>query len=168
MRKMLNALYGLSGVLAALFLVGIAVVILLQIFGRMLDFVVDSTEIAGFFLAASSFLGLAYSLRHGAHIRVSMLLAVSNKQQKRLMEMWCCACSAALVGYLAWNVILFTIESHEFGDVSPGLAAIPFWIPQSGMALGLVLMTVALLDDLVCIALGKDPSYSTQTDTPLE
>lgn len=168
MRKALNGLYVLSGGLAAVFLLGIGVVIVLQILGRIFDFVVDSTEIAGFFLAASSFLGLAYTLRHGNHIRVNMLLAVSGPRKRWMLELWCCGCAALCVGYLAWHVVLFTMESYEFGDVSPGLAAIPFWIPQAGMALGLVIMTVALLDELVSIARGRDPVYSEPVDTALE
>jgi TRAP-type C4-dicarboxylate transport system permease small subunit len=167
-RSFLNALYRLSGGLAALFLFGIGVVIVLQILGRIFDFVVDSTEIAGFFLAASSFLGLAYTLRHGSHIRVTMLLAVTSPKKRWLLEMWCCACAAVCVGFLSWHVVLFTMESYEFGDVSPGLAAIPFWIPQAGMALGLMIMTVALLDELLSIARGREPIYEEQADTALE
>lgn len=167
-RKTLDALYRLSGGLAALFLFGIGVVIVLQILGRIFHFVIDSTEIAGFFLAASSFLGLAYTLRRGGHIRVNMLLTVSNPRRRWLLEIWCCASAALIVGFLAWHVILFTIESYEFGDLSPGLAAIPFWIPQSGMAIGLVIMTIALLDELVSIARGNEPVYEEKADTALE
>jgi uncharacterized membrane protein (DUF441 family) len=43
--------------------------------------------------------------------------------------------------------------------VSQGLTPIALWIPQTGMALGLVVMTIALLDDLVAILRGADTSY---------
>src|SRR5690554_6208602 len=117
-RTALDALYRLSGGFAALCLLAIGVVVVLQIFGRKFNFVVDSTEIAGFFLAASSFLGLGYALRHGSHIRVNMLIATSSPVRRWLLEMWCCACAALIVGFLAWHVTLFTMESYEFGDLS--------------------------------------------------
>jgi hypothetical protein len=36
---------------------------------------------------------------------------------------------------------------------------VPLWIPQSGMAAGLSILFVALLDDLVCALRGSPTSY---------
>ena len=64
MRRFLDGLYRLSGVLAGLFIVAITLVILVQIVSRWMGFIVPSTDdLSGFFLAASSFLGLAYTLK---------------------------------------------------------------------------------------------------------
>jgi len=43
---------------------------------------------------------------------------------------------------LAW-------QSWKLNDVSQGTDATPLWIPQIGMALGAVVLLVAMLDDLV-------------------
>jgi len=75
MRATLDLLYKSCGVLAAISLSGIAVLILAQIIGRFFGVLVPSAnEIAGFLMAASSFLALAYVFRAGSHIRVTMLL----------------------------------------------------------------------------------------------
>jgi len=37
---------------------------------------------------------------------------------------------------------------------------VPLWIPQSGMALGLVVLAVAFVDDLVATLRGRATSYA--------
>jgi len=71
MRTFLDRLYLISGYLAALFLLAIGATIVLQIIGRFFGVAIDSTELSGFCLAASSFLGLAYALKGGPHVPVS-------------------------------------------------------------------------------------------------
>jgi len=46
-------------------------------------------------------------------------------------------------------------QSHEFNDISTGNDATPLWIPQIPMALGTLVLCVALLDELVLELLGK-------------
>ena len=87
MRTALTALYKTATVLAACCLVTIALLVTLQVMGRLLDgarsmvgleplglLVPSLAEIAGFFLVGASFLALAGTLRMGDHIRVSILL----------------------------------------------------------------------------------------------
>ena len=57
MRNKLNKLYLFSGYLSAFFMVLIALTIVAQILGRFVNITVDSTETAGFSLAALTFLG---------------------------------------------------------------------------------------------------------------
>ncbi|MFA5521151.1 MAG: TRAP transporter small permease [Castellaniella sp.] len=163
LRTVLNVMYRASGVLAAFFLLLICVLIVLQIVGRSINIIIDSTELAGFFLAASSFLGLAYTLNQGSHIRVNMLPAsVKNPRHKAWLELWCCACAALVMGYITWQAGLFTLESLEYGDLSPGLMAVPFWIPQTAMTAGLLMLTIAFVDEFILIARGGTPSYVDQ------
>src|SRR5690606_11063669 len=123
MRRLLDGVYLISGVAAGLFLAGIAVVIVLQILARLRGLAFDSTEISGFFMAASTFLGLAYTFRDGGHVRVSLLVNNLAGGRRRAAELWCCAFSACLLAYVSWHAVAFTLESYEFHDVSPGLMA---------------------------------------------
>jgi hypothetical protein len=52
-----------------------------------------------------------------------------------------------------------TVTSYQLGDVSQGLVPVPLWIPQSGMALGLVVLFIAVADDLVQVLRGTETSY---------
>ena len=173
MRKALDFLYRASGAVAAAFLAAICFIVLLQVganiidviagwvTGRPIGLVVPSyAEFAGFFLAASSFLALAYTLRGGAHIRVSLILQHLPARAIRALEVWCTAVGAALAGYFAWFTIGLVLESLEFGDVSPGMVPVALWIPQTAMALGLVILTISLLDSFVEALRGEVPAYA--------
>jgi len=160
MRRALDILYSSSGLLSAFFLMMIGVTILLQIAGRFLNFAFDATEISGFCMAASTFLGLAYTLRAGAHIRVNLLVGKLAGPHRRLVEIWCCTLGAAAFAYFSANAWLMAYESFLFGDTSPGLMAVPFWVPQIGMALGASIMTIGLVDELVQTVAGKIPDFA--------
>ncbi|MCZ7563992.1 MAG: TRAP transporter small permease [Burkholderiales bacterium] len=172
MRVLLDWLYRASGALAAAFLVAIALVVLAQVGANLVDALIKAfggepygllipsyAEFAGFFLAASSFFALAYTLRHGAHIRVELLVHRLGPRARHWVELWCVAVATVVSGYFAWYSFGLVRESFEFGDPSPGIIAIPLWIPQSGMALGLAVLTIAFTDDLVALLRGRVPSY---------
>ena len=62
--------------------------------GEPVGLVVPSySEFTGFFLVAASFLALANSLRHGSHIRVTLLIRGLPSGPRRLIEIWCCTIS---------------------------------------------------------------------------
>lgn len=160
MRVLLDGLYRLSGGLAAVFLAAIAVLILAQIIGRFFDILVPSAnDFAGFSMAASSFLALAYTFRSGGHIRVSLLLIRLPARLRHLFELASLGIAALLSGYFAWQTLRLAYDSWYYDDLSDGLIAIPLCIPQSAMALGLVILAIAAVDTLVAVALGQDPPY---------
>lgn len=167
-RRALDYLYRLSGGLAAFFLLSIGVSIVFQFVGRWFGLVVDSTEASGFCMAASSFLGLAYTLRCGGHIRVNLLLTRLAPGLRHWLELWCCGVAAAILAFLSWHAVVQVLQSYEFGDRSPGLIGMYFWIPQSGMALGLIIMAVAFIDEIFSIIRGNELSYETNADNALE
>ena len=163
-RTLLEGLYRLSGYLAGFFLLAIALTIVAQIVGRFVGVTVDSTELAGFCLAASTFLGLAFALRAGSHIRINLLIRHLGGRARTAVELWCTGVGAVASGYFAWQTIDMVRLSYRFGDISPGLIAAPFWIPQSGMALGLVVLTVAFVDEFVTVVRGGTPAYEEQDE----
>ncbi len=172
MRRILDGLYLGSGILAAAFLVAICTIVLLQVganvidkvvkwvFGTPIGLVIPSyAEFAGFFLAATSFLALTYTLRYGAHIRVTLVIQHISGRRRRWLELWCIALAGSLAGYFAFYTIGLVLESYRFGDVSFGIVAVPLWIPQTAMALGLVILTIALVDEFVGVVTGRQASY---------
>ena len=160
MRKSLEWLYLGSGILAGVFLILIAVLSLAQICGRLLGFAAYSfDDFAGFCMAASSFLGLAHTYRRNEHIRVALLVDLFSGGKRRLLETLCLAASTFLIGFFAWYAIDMAWTSYVINDVSQGLVPVPLWVPQSGMALGLTIMSIALLDDLITVLARGTPSY---------
>ena len=140
----------------------IGVLSLLQISGRMLGFSAHSfDEFAGYCMAASTFLGLTWTLRCNVHIRMKLFLDRLHGGRRRGMEVACLALGAGVVGYFAWSTIDMTWTSFILKEPSQGLVPIPLWIPQSAMALGLAVLLLAMVDDLVAVLRGVQPSYET-------
>lgn len=167
-RRILNGLYAGCGYLAALCLASIALTIIAQVCGRFVGVAVDSTESAGFFLAGATFLGLAHTFRHGDHIRVTLLTRYANGVLERLLHLWAIAFCVVAMAYMTWWAFDLVYFSFVFGDKSPGLLAVPFWIPRSVMATGVLVFTVALVDELVCVAAGAVPSYVANEESVLD
>lgn len=159
-RKLLDRLYLAGGVLAACFLAAIAALILVQIVARYIGVLVPGAlELAGYAMAASSFLALAYALRAGGHIRVMLALQYLPGRARRGFDAWSLAVGALLSGFFTVFVGQMVRESYRFDDRTPGLLDIPLWIVQAPMLAGLALLTVALLDELLQVARGRAPSF---------
>lgn len=159
----MQRVYQGGAVLAAICLVLIALLTLTQVIGRAIGvMIVDAGAIAGYAMAASIFLALAYTLREGGHIRVSLLLTHVNPKVRRALEIWCLSSFSVLALFMAYSCISFVHDSYRFADVSTGMLAIPLWIPQSSMALGMVLLAAALIEETIRVIRGNQPIYETK------
>ncbi|RDI95665.1 TRAP transporter small permease [Meiothermus sp. QL-1] len=163
MRGFLDGLYRLSGVLAALLVVFIFAVTLAQIVGRFLGLVVPSAnELAGFAMAGAVFLALASTLRAGGHIRVAVLLRRLSGRARRWVELAVGGFSLLVSAYAAAQLWRQVWNSYVFGDLAPGLLPLPLWLPQSLLALGLSVFTIALADTLAALLRGEWPAYLSE------
>jgi TRAP-type C4-dicarboxylate transport system permease small subunit len=172
MRKMLDVIYLGSGVLAGIFLIGIGFVVLLQVGANVVDAIIkfvtgtpigilipSYSEFAGFFLAASSFFALAYTLRSGGHIRVNLLIRRFRDRSRLVAEVCCTILGTVISGYFTWFAVDLCLESYKYGDFSVGIVPIPLWIPQIAMAGGLFILTIAFIELFVTILRGSLPDY---------
>ena len=160
MRSVLDGLYRVSGGLAAFCLAAIAALVVIQVTGRLLGVLVPGADdLAGYALMASTFLGLASTLRAGVHIRVALLARHVSPGQRRALESWCLGLGAALSAYLTWHVADMAWDALQFGERSTGNLSVPLWMPQGIMALGVLILTIAFVDDLSRVVRGVPPSY---------
>lgn len=164
-RRILDGLYLAGGIAAAIFLISIVVIILLQVASRNFGFPFrGGAQYAGYAMAAASFLSFAYALNHGAHIRVSLLLTVLGRH-RYWGEVWCYFAGMVTSTIFAWYACKFTWESRRFNDISSGLDATPLWIPQLAMAAGSVLLALCFWDNLVTLLrTGKTNELVAETD----
>ena len=147
MRRPLDALYTAAAYVAALFLVGTLVMVLLGIFGRLLSFQVRGTDAyAGYFMAGAGFLALAHTLMRGEHIRVTLILEHAGATGKKWLERWSLAVALLLSLAFAYYSVRLAWQSHAFHDISTGNDATPLWIPQLSMAIGNVVLAIAFVD----------------------
>jgi len=160
-RSLLDRLYDAAACLAAFFLVGTLAMVLLGIVGRLGNWFIPGTDAyAGYCMAASGFLALAHTLKHGEHIRVSLVLEHAGVRARRGLELWSLAVASLLAGALAFYSIRLALQSWQFHDISTGNDATPLWIPQLTMAFGTVVLFIAFVDELVgeCRGTRRAPS----------
>ncbi|MBB4264936.1 TRAP transporter small permease [Roseospira visakhapatnamensis] len=149
LRALLDGLYTAGGVLAALCMLGILVMIVLQMLARWTGEVFPGApEYAGYCMAAASFLAFAHALTRGAHIRVGILVQALGPRALWLAEVWCFGVGAALAWYLTYYAARAASWSWRLNDISQGQDATPLWIPQLAMVAGAGLFALALTDNL--------------------
>jgi TRAP-type C4-dicarboxylate transport system permease small subunit len=156
MRKLLDGIYNSAAALAALFLVGLLVMVLLSIVSRQLNFHVPGTDAyAGYLMAASGFLALAHTLKRGEHIRVTLVINALHGKAKKAMEIWALALATLLALLFAFYSCKLAWQSRAFNDISTGSDATPLWMPQLAMAFGAVILVIAFIDELVLEIQGR-------------
>ena len=149
-------LYDGAAWLAALFMVGLLVMVLLSVISRLMHFHVPGTDAyAGYLMAGAGFLALAHTLKKGEHIRVTLLLSSLNGGAKRGMEIWALSAASALAALSALYSCRLVWQSHVFNDISTGNDATRLWIPQLSMAAGTVILLIAFIDELVMEVRGQ-------------
>ena len=156
----LDWVFHLAGILSAVLLAAIAILTFIQIVGRAFGYLVSTgTEFAGFCMAASIFLALAWTLRSGGHIRVNLVVQRLPAAARRVVELWCLLVAVLATGLFTYSAFDMTWDSYVFGDLSVGLVPVPLWIPQLSMAVGVLLLELALIEQLVLVVLGREPTY---------
>lgn len=180
MRKILDGLYRFSAVLSAISMLLIATIVVVQVGFRIINSAYfsltednlgllfpSSAEFVGYLMVATSFLGLAYTLRKNGHIRVSILLNNVPPKLHRLFELACLSLGAAFTGFIVYHTVLFVYDSYVYDEVSYGIIAVPLFIPQLFMLFGVMVLFVAFLDDLLCHMRGEEMSYSLEAEAEI-
>lgn len=156
MRRSLDLLYDTAAWLAALGMVGVLVMVLLSILGRLLHFNLPGTDAyAGYCMAASGFLALAHTLKKNEHIRVSLIIGRLTDGARRGLEIWALSAAVLLAGLFAWFSIRLAWLSHVYNDFSTANDATPLWLPQLSMAFGTVVLLIAFIDEWVLELRGQ-------------
>ena len=156
LRRLLDALYDGAAWLAALFMIGLLLMVTLGIVSRLAHFHVPGTDAyAGYLMAGAGFLALAHTLKHGEHIRVTLLLARLRGRARHAVEVWALAAAVALSALFAFYSVRLAFNSWRFNDISTGNDATPLWLPQIAMAVGSVVLVVAFVDELVLELRGR-------------
>lgn len=175
----LDGLYFASGVVGAGFLIAILGLIVANMTARWTGNVFPgATEYAGYCMAAASFFALAHALNRGAHIRVSLFLALGKG-----FHYWLDALATLVAAIIATYFARYAIKTiwfskllndrtqgldelpnwliaylsyfvapgryaKEIATIEPGWSFTPVWLPQLAMGFGAILLAVALWDNL--------------------
>jgi TRAP-type C4-dicarboxylate transport system permease small subunit len=171
MKSPLDPLYNAAAFLAVAALVTIAGIILADVALRQFGGQVRSSDdFAVFALAATAFLGLAPTYRRSEHIRVGLIVDRLTGRPRHVVETAVLAVAFVMVAWATWWAWRFVFDSWRFHEVSQGLVAVPLWLPQSAMFLGLLVLLIAIGEDLIRMLRGRSASYiaagSAETELP--
>jgi TRAP-type C4-dicarboxylate transport system permease small subunit len=167
-RRFLDFVYNAAGYLAAFFMIGILLMVLASVIGRLVGFNLRGSDAyAGYCMAAASFLALAHTLKRGEHIRVTLFLERFGGRLKRPLDLWCHAAGTFFCAALALYSVRLVWQSYAFNDVSQGNDATPLWIPQIAMALGAVVLLVAMVDDFILLIRRRDVPIARKDELKL-
>lgn len=152
MKTPLSPLYAAFGAIGALFILATLLLQLFAIFGRMAGVTLGGHDAyAGYFLAAGSFFALAYALRRGDHIRVTLIIGRLKGRARLAAEIGCLLLATLMSAYFAFHACRLAWGSWRYGDVSSEIDATPLWIPQLSMALGVTALALAFAEELLYV-----------------
>lgn len=159
MRNFLDRLYAISGAISAGLIALICILVTSQVVlnlvakigGASISYTIPSyADFAGYFLAASSFLALAYTFMRGGHIRVTLLFnALGDGVTRLFAEIFSLIVCTATMIFATYYMALLVEQSYRFGDKSTGIISIPIWLPQLSVLIGLAIFSIALIDVLL-------------------
>lgn len=159
----LDRVYLWSGYLAGAFLVAIFALMVVMSAGREVSFNVPAgDDFAAFSMAALAFLGLAHTFKNGEMIRVGFLIERLGARTRHAVEIFCLSVGLVFIGFFTRHAFSLAHDSWKLNDMSSGVIAIPLWIPQTGMFLGLLILAIAMLDELIIVLSGRKPSYEKE------
>lgn len=163
LRRALDALYLWAGYLAGVFLIVIFLLMVLMSAGREFGLNVPSgDDFAAYSMAALAFLGLAHTFKSGEMIRVGFLIDRLSGRTRHIVEIFCLGVAVVFVAFFARHAFSLAHDSWKLNDMSSGTIAIPLWIPQTAMVFGLVVLTIAILDELLIVLSGRKPTYEKE------
>jgi len=68
----------------------------------------------------------------------------------RWIERFILILGSVLIIYLTWQSALLALESYEYNDLSSGYIPVPLWIVQFPLALGMLIFSIAIIDQTIC------------------
>lgn len=151
---------------AVLALAAIAIIMLSEIvtrsfLGATLQF---SWEYATYLMAALFFLGAAYTLRSGAHIRMSALIEHVSPQSARAFDILCTLIAIAVMAFVTYALADFAWQAHVRGARSFTPMQTYLAIPQATPAIGALMVVLQLMARLAAHALGSAPERPVADD----
>ncbi|HEU0198951.1 MAG TPA: TRAP transporter small permease [Burkholderiaceae bacterium] len=156
MATLTGLFYRLLTILAGLAMVAAFAAVAVQIAARQLGLDMPGLDAyAGYAIAAALFLALPQTLKHGEHIRVTLLLQRLPAKVRSAFEFAALVAGLMLSSYVTFYAARLVWVSYTTHDISPGLDATPLWIPQLAMALGCFGFALAFADAIVARLRGR-------------
>ena len=102
-------------------------------------------EVGGYLLVALTFLSMAVAEAHGAFHRVEFVQARLGFNARMISQIAFELISLVASAIVTWQLTRLAVNSWYAEDVAPTPLQTPLWLPQSSMAIGMLLLCLALI-----------------------
>ena len=145
--SLVNKLSLWGAYLSSLLLVSLVLLIMTEIFIRyffnMSTMIAD--EYSGYLFLASIFLGLSYTFKEDAHIRINILTSKLSKKSNKFIDIVAGIITAIVLGFMLYRTVLFTYDSYKMEMLSESVSATPLYLTQIVMPIGILLFLLSIL-----------------------
>jgi TRAP-type C4-dicarboxylate transport system permease small subunit len=126
-----------------------------------------ATEFSGYALAAMIYLGLGFTFREGAHIRITFLNDRLPAQAQRWLDFVLTILASATIAFAAVAVWEMAKTSYTRGTVAYTVLSTPLYIPQTVVLIGLAVLLVQLTARSFALLVG-DAEITTERPVNFE
>ena len=153
-RRVSDVLGWIAMVFMAILMFGVtADVAARAIYGQSVPGLFEMSELS---MVMVVFLGLGWTLRDDAHIRVTMLTDRLSGRRRRLVEGVAWLCAALVFLLLAWPSTQEAAYSFSIREFRWGVVQIPIWWTKIALAAGLWFAAVQAMVKAVLVATDRD------------
>ena len=100
-----------------------------------------SAEYAGYLLAATVYLGMAWTFRTGGFIRVEVIHSLILGRVAAILNVAIAGFATAVLAVYSWYIWTFVASTQASGATSIFITRTPLWIPMVVMPVGSILLT---------------------------
>lgn len=149
--RWLGSVVRAANLISAVCVLILMVLVIADIFGRYLfnSPVPMTYEVGSFLMVFVVFLGLAYTQRMRAHIRVEFFTLHLSARVRAILDIVASVLGLLLYVIIVYQSFVWSWASWQVGDYVAGLINIPRWPSQFVVPLGAALLCLQFLADVV-------------------
>lgn len=150
MTRVVNGLVRLGEAAGAISIAVIAAIVLYDVIVRALGYpTLWALEFTAYVMVGASVLAAGEVLHKGGHFEVRLFVDLLPPRVQRVLDLAVALASTAFVIAVTFGVFQLLVQTHQLGFRSPTLYRVPLIIPQSVLALGFVLLSLAYLGKVI-------------------
>jgi TRAP-type C4-dicarboxylate transport system permease small subunit len=140
----------ISGVSAGILIFCIALLVIIDVFGRTVGAsLLFAEEISRYLLIATVYMGLSHTQRMGRHIEINLLTRKLSQRTQEILSLIALILAMILVIWLAWITVEPVIENYVLQVKSIGVIRTPMWIPYLIVPIGTTMFALELIIEVI-------------------
>ena len=148
MIKIIDRISKIGAYISAFFMLLIVAIITTEIFLRSFfdKSLLISDEYSAYFMVASIFFGLAYTLKEGKHIKITIITSrIKNPKISLILDLIVYALAFAISTFACYYAFLMVNETKNLDMRADSIAETPLWIPEISVFIGFLLLSLQII-----------------------